>query len=514
MRLTFENRKFVLQNFGGPIVTLPAAIGNENWRRSSSYSFETKSIQEAVRFRKVADSKAENIFKTLMLRDLPIPSGGLLTPKGLELFDFQRERGVPYILSRNRSYLAHSPGLGKTAQAITAVSTKPGRALIICPSFLKITWAREITKWFIRDFPSIKIVGKHVNDFDADFVICSDAMLERDWVREGLAAQTFRYVFVDEGHRFKTPNTNRTIALFGGKNKKIKSRGLIYKSEHVSILSGTPMLNRPIELWPMLFAMAPEVIDFMSYEEFGFRYCGATRNEYGWEFLGSTREDELKERLSRFMQRIHKKDVLQDLPKKIREVVVMDEEPRPKDVVAFDRKLVHLFRRKKEKALELGEYAKLRHFNGVSKVNWSARFIKDILQNDLTEQVIVFAHHRDVVEKLAKALKEFAPLVINGGVKESERTRIEDQFQSGKCRILIGNIDAMNLGLTLTAATRVIFVEYSWTPALNEQAEDRANRIGSRWSVFCQYIVLQGSIDEDILNSNLIKQERIEGVGL
>lgn len=278
------------------------------WQMGAGF-YTTRNLKEAVRFRSAADSTAEKIFKKFMLRNRPIPSGGPLSPKELPLLDFQAKRGVPHILGLNRSYLAHQPGLGKTAQAISAVSTKPGRALIICPSFLKVTWAREITKWFIRDFPSISVL-KASSNFErlnymlgADFVIVSDAMLEKEWVRDLIAREKFRFVFIDEGHRFKTPFANRTIAIFGGKNSKIKSRGLIYDAEHVSILSGTPMLNRPIELWPMLFAMAPETIDFMSYQEFGFRYCGATQNDRGvWEFLYSSNEKELKTRIQkRFM---------------------------------------------------------------------------------------------------------------------------------------------------------------------------------------------------------------------
>lgn len=507
MHLTFTENKFVLQTHDiSPVMSLA------DWQAHAGY-YTTRNIKEAARFRKAADSKAERIFKTLMLRNVPIPSGGFPTPKGLELLDFQATRGVPYILGRNRSYLAHSPGLGKSAQAIAAVSTKPGRTMITCPSFLKINWAREITKWFHRDFPHIQILCDQDANIVGDFVVVSDAMLEKPWVQAKLLKEKFKFKFIDEEHRFKTPWSNRSIALYGGKNKKIESKGLVYDADHVCGLSGTPMLNRPIELWTTLYARAPEVIDFMSYQEFGFRYCGATQNEYGWEFLGSSREEELKTRLGRFMQRIKKEDVLPDLPSKVREVLAIDVDPRRRDVIRFDQELLKRFKKEGKKVLELGEYAELRHANGLAKVPWASKFVADILSNDDTEQVILFAHHRDVVSLLAKNLLKLKPEIINGGVREDERTRIEDAFQTGSCKLVIGNIDAMNLGLTLTKATRVIFVEYSWTPALNEQAEDRANRIGSMWSVYCQYIVLPGSIDEDILTSNIIKQQRIERIG-
>lgn len=492
MRLTFEARQFILSGE----TPKPRII---------------KDISEAVRFRSVADDKAEKIFKTQMIVDLPLPSGGLVTPPGLTLFKFQAERGVPHILTRNKSYLAHSPGLGKTAQVLTAISMKPGRTLIVVPAFLKITWAREITKWFIKDFASISIINNVNSNTDADFLIVSDALLINGAILALLIKQKFRHVVIDEAHRFKTPNASRTLALFGGRSKKIQSSGLIYKAEHAVALSGTPMLNRPIELWPVLFAMAPETIDFMSYHEFGFKYCSPIRNEYGWLFLGSSNENELRERITKkFFQIIKKADVLPDLPAKVREVILMTSDPRSPEIKVLDKIAVKKFEAKPD--LDLGEYAELRQINGLAKVDWVVAFVRDILTSNPDESILLFGHHREVVSQLAIKLSEFRPRVIQGGVTSETRTEIEDRFQAGKCRLVIGNISAMNLGLTLTRATRVVFAEYDWTPAANTQAEDRANRIGSKWSIYCQYIVLPDSIDEEILNSNLIKQNRIEKV--
>jgi SNF2 family DNA or RNA helicase len=279
------------------------------------------------------------------------------------------------------------------------------------------------------------------------------------------------------------------------------------------MLSGTPLLNRPIELWPILYYMAPELIDFMPYQDFGFKYGGATINDFGkWQFLGSSNEEDLNQRImGRFMQRIKKEDVLKDLPPKVREVIFIDD-TRAKDVQALDKSLLKRFKDKDSPRMELGEYAEIRHINGLAKVDWASRFVSDILKYDSDEQIILYAHHRDVVQNLSSKLSIFKPQVINGGVKDIVRTQIQDAFQSGKCRLLIGNIDAMNLGLTLTKATRIIFCEYAWTPSANEQAEDRANRIGSLWSIFCQYLVYPDSIDEKILTSNIIKEERIKKV--
>lgn len=374
-------------------------------------------------------------------------------------------------------------------------------------------------------FPSIAVVPesikRHEMNWNADYIICSDSMLLREWVRHHIYRTYFKFIFIDEGHRFQTPNASRTTALFGGIIKdqngrtKLKSPGLIYTAEHVSIFSGTPMLASPIQLWPILYAMAPETIDFMPYQDFGFKYCGAFQDERGrWHFTGSSNEVELNNRImGRFMQRIRKQDVLFDLPDKIRDVVVMDEDPRNLKVIKMEREaLKDLSAMNVVKPDYLGEYAKLRHELGLLKVDWVSNFVSSYLYSDLTEQIILFAHHRDVVAGLEEKLKAFSPLVINGGVSTERRTEIEDLFQSKKNRLIIGNIDAMNLGLTLTAATRVIFAEYSWTPALNEQAEDRAHRIGQKDSVYVQYVVLPESMDELVLNAILKKEESIRKV--
>ncbi len=522
MKLTFENNKFVLQRCPRIDGTLPLGAGWQ-WDQTAN-TYQTKNIHAAVKLRKFADGLAERIFSKHMLTDYPLPPGGAVCPASQTLLPFQRERGVPHILATNKTYLAHQPGLGKSAQFICAVNTKPGQALILCPSFLKITWAREITKWYKDHFPSIAIVPesekRHEMNWNADFIICSDAMLLKDWVRLSLLKQKFRFIGIDEGHRFKEAGTSRTVALFGGRvmdgaNIKLQSPGLIYSAEHVTILSGTPMLNRPIELWPMLFAMAPELIDFMPYQDFGFRYGGARQDERGrWLFVGSSNEDELHARImGRFMQRICKADVLEDLPDKVREVIIVDHDTRDKQVVRLDQELVKKFSKSEfNKPKALGDYALLRHVNGLAKVKWAAKFVFSLLSSDETESIILFAHHRDVVEELKKLLFMFAPKAINGGVSNEDRTAIEDDFQSGRSRLLIGNIDAMNLGLTLTRATRVVFCEYSWTPSLNEQAEDRAHRIGQKDSVFCQYLVLPNSIDEVVLTSILKKEDRISKV--
>lgn len=498
MNLTFTDRKFTLTNLGTTSISPTSSYWTFN---HANKSYQTKNIKAAHAYKNYASDTVKNIFNKLMIADVSLKSVAPLVPSHLKLKDFQEKRGVPFLLKQNKTYLAHQPGLGKSAQAIAAVNTSPGPALIIVPSFLKINWAREITKWAINPYPNIAIIedtGKQYKvDWSADFVICPHSMLTKPWVMDGILANEFKFKIVDEVQNFKTPGAARSTALWGGQVEKVKSPGLMFDCDHEIYLSGTPLLSKPIDIYPILYGAAPEVCDFMSYNDFGFRYCGAFQDRRGvWNFNGSSREAELHERLTnKFMQIIQKKDVLKDLPKKIRSVLVMDKDPRDAEARALDKELLKSFDGNIKPAT-MAQYARLHHINGRAKINWVADLVHYYLINDQSEKIILYGYHRDVCEKLAERLAHFKPDLVLGGLNDKDRTQIIDRFQNGFGRLIIGN-EAMNLGFTLTKATRTIHAEYSTLPKVNEQAEDRANRIGAEGDYsYHQYIVLPNSLDE------------------
>lgn len=518
MKLIFENRKFILLN-----VSQDVSPTHKSWvRNHANNSYQTKDIDAAAQFRMNADDKTEKIFKKYLSKayTLPFASGGAICPKHLSLFDYQKNQGIPHVLSGNRKYLAHDPGLGKSAQAICAVNSKPGKTLIICPAFLKLTWAREITKWSIVDFPEIQIVPESnqrlLMNWNCDFIIVSDSMLAKPWVFEKLFKAQFKFIFVDEAHRYKNPLASRTAALFGGqvvsKINPFKSPGLIFSAEHVCLLSGTPVVASAIDLWPIIFGMLPGLINFMTYNEFGYTFCYT--NDVGAKgeikFKGARNTEQLRSLIMpNFMQRIKKEMVLKDLPDKIRSYVYISGAGYTGEQFSLEGFAEMIENNGGELPDGLGMFAKLRHDIGVYKIDFAAAYITNLLNENLAESIIVFAYHRDVVEALEKRLAPYNPSVINGGVTLEARTRIEDNFQNGINRLIIGNIDAMNLGLTLTEATRIVFVEYSWTPAANEQAEDRAHRIGQKDAVYIEYLVLTESLDEMVIDVLHQKKEAI-----
>jgi SWI/SNF-related matrix-associated actin-dependent regulator 1 of chromatin subfamily A len=525
-QLIFTQNKFIL-------LGLDAGVEppSKSWLKNfANNSYITKDINAAAQFRNYADEKTERIFKKFLSKVYPLPSaikGGVICPSDLQLFDYQRNKGLPHILSGNRKYLAHDPGLGKTAQAVCSVNLKPGRTLIICPSFLKLTWAREITKWSVDYFPQIQIVPESAKSFlmnwHSDFIIVSDSMLTKPWVFKNLFKIEFKFIFIDEAHRFKSPSAARTAALFGGQVKsKVEafvSPGLIFKAEHVCALSGTPIVGSAIDLWPIIYGLNPGIINFMTYNEFGFSFC-EPRSNYrggGYTYKYSRNTENLKKlimpELNPFMQRIKKDEVLKDLPDKIVTRIYVNNPDAQGDEWENE---IEDFKDKYGGGAELpeglGDFARIRHNIGLLKVPFAISYISNLLIDNEKEQLLVFAHHRDVVELLSNHFVAVSHAVINGGVNNERRTEIEDAFQNGAMRIIFGNIDAMNLGLTLTKATRVIFVEYSWSPSANGQAEDRAHRIGQKDCVNVEYLVLEKSLDEIILDVVNKKQQTIKSI--
>jgi hypothetical protein len=178
------------------------------------------------------------------------------------------------------------------------------------------------------------------------------------------------------------------------------------------------------------------------------------------------------------MLTIKKSEVLKDLPPKIEEIVILDANESPK-LAELDRKI--LSRLPKDEQLQSKFLATLdgdlhiatyRRMVGEEKIDASVEFIKDALENS-KEHILVFAHHKAVIEKLSTELAKYKPLVVTGSTPMQTRHENVEAFQSGKSRVFIGQIQAAGTGLTLTRATRVIFVEFSWVDADNVQAADR-----------------------------------------
>ena len=480
----------------------------------------------AVKYRKYSDSTAETIFSRILVKryDLPIQSPPLF-------LDAHQKEGVKWILSRSRSYLAHAPGAGKTCQAIVASLgvRERGPTLFIVPPSLTVNWEREILKWTkgAENWYTTTIIPgsdkKAAVDWLADFVICPDSMLAKDWVQDELCKIKFKFIAVDEASRFKEITSERTKALFGGPGKTRIHPGLIYSARHVVLLDGSPMPNRPMELWTPVYAMAPESIDFMNRHEFAVKYCDA-RLEYNgfkevWNYRGASNQDELRAKLRSTFMHVVNEDVLNH-PERLRSMLFMTDS-RTKEMRSWEQKHLGSLTTyldmpnsgfNDEAASGQGEVAKYRHDLGVSKIDWVAQYVRGRLEST-DESIIIFAWHRAVCEGLAVALANYKPGLVVGGTTEAQREQSFRDFQSCDTRLLVGNISAMGRGHNLQKATRIVFAEFSWSDELNKQCEKRASRKGSKEkAIRCEYVVVPGSLDEAVLNSVFNKAKNVKRV--
>lgn len=418
-------------------------------------------------------------------------------PRGLSYLPYQLE-GIEFAKDREACLFGDEMGLGKTIQAIGWMNCHPEieSCLIVCPATLRINWTRELDKWLISPYVDIKIVSY-------------DSMGKADLER------TRDVAILDEAHYIKNKASLRS-----------RYAGRIQAKRKLA-LTGTPLLNRPIELWNILHWLSPETWPASSYWKYALRYCGAFQrviNKGGkrvWDVSGASHLDELSGHLSGLMIRRTKAEVLKDLPAKRRQIIEIPlngikEDLRMRLVAAritakdIEGHYAHDVR-KLESALSAAwtEMAGLRHEAGLAKVGMAVDVIKDAIESE--GKVVVFGHHRDVLAGLYQGLSDYNPVVLHGGTTEKSRMAAVDAFQNDpKIKVFIGQIQAAGVGITLTAASQVIFVELDWTPGVMSQAEDRCHRIGQKDSVLVQHLALAGSLDSHIAKALVKKQDIID----
>lgn len=436
-------------------------------------------------------------------------------PKGLEFLPYQKA-GIEYILATPRVLLADQMGLGKTIQAIGACNIlSPKTILIICPASLKSNWEREWNKWTTLN-RSISIISGSTW-YDADVVIINYDILVKH--QDKLRSKTWDMVIVDECHYIKSMKSTRTKEIIGNRTSGLRP----IMGHRVIAITGTPILNRPIEAYPIIRYIDPTM--FPNLHSYGVEYCDAKRNVFsgGWDYTGARNLPKLQKILrSNFMVRRLKSEVLKDLPAKVRQIVELDADSQASRVLKKERDYFNMdkglltdddyekiIRRMKIDNMQDGEHiATIRRETAVSKVNSVIRHLADAI--DSSGKVVCFVHHKEVGRQIAEFFKGLA-VVITGDTPMKHRQAIVDTFQTDpSIKLFIGNIQAAGVGITLTASSHVVFAELSWVPGEVSQAEDRLHRIGQKDSVLVQHLVLEGSIDALMAKVIIRKQQVID----
>jgi len=267
----------------------------------------------------------------------------------------------------------------------------------------------------------------------------------------------------------------------------------------------------------MLAAIGALERDFGGRERFSRYHCQGHHEGREWVESGAAHLEELGRKLSPWMLRRTKDEVLTELPPKIRTIITLDskkltgeEEERMLTAELFG--LEEAMRNMYPPGCDFESMSLLRSKEAQELVNPVVSYCREVLCT--TTPIIVFAHHVPLVQGIAEGLRGhgYRTAVIAGGISKAKRAAAVESFQGGELDVVVCSIRAAGVGITLTRASTVISAEADWSPGINWQAEDRAHRIGQKGTVICHYLVREGSLASLVLRKMLSKQEVIDGV--
>lgn len=430
------------------------------------------------------------VFQTASEEEYEVSLSGIDCKLEQALLPFQKE-GVCTAIRRNgRLLIADDMGLGKTIQSIAVACyfREEWPVLVVAPSSVRFTWKESFLHWMPSlkdDEVTVLVTGSDKVDKDHQVVITSYDLLSR---KVNDLCNKFRIVILDESHFIKSNKAARTKAC----------QKVIAKAKRVLLLTGTPALSRPIELYTQICAVRPKF--FPSIQEYGIRYCNGKVTQWGWDYSGSSNMQELQLLLEKsIMIRRLKSDVLSQLPAKQRQVVVLD----PSTVKTHDKVLKHMAKEMQNEQIQgmqrRGVLLTYFRETGLHKSKAICKYVEDLLESD--QKFLCFAHHHCVIDAVCELLdkKSCSHIRIDGKTSPETRKMLCDKFQyNDMCKVAVLSITAANAGITLSSASLVVFAELFWNPGILTQAEDRVHRIGQQNCVIVQYLVAKGTADDYI----------------
>lgn len=440
---------------------------------------------------------------------------------GIKLYNHQQSAVDRF--KEKSQILAHEMGLGKT---ITSVMIGQGeRSLIVCPAKLKKSWVAELKKVGEEDVQIIQ-TGKDEIEDTAWVIVSYDIAMR---IYDRLLAEKFNHMFVDESHYIKGKCTIRKDGTIIGTKRAGAVLLLAEAIPHKILTTGTPVMNKPIELWNQLVAVDAQITKDMARSSFSKIYCGGHLKQMGylrfWWENGANRLDELKEKIAGDMDIVRKLEVL-DLPDKVvnRRVIEFTPAEQKEYDQEWDRYVAWIEANPdySEKdiqnvvnAKQLVEMQKLQQITSRAKVN---AVIEDLENLAPDEQVVIFAKFVKTVETLNEAIKDKARKQKKAGEAHiitystlKQENSVED-FQQKRVQVLTSNIIAGGTGLNLQNANQVWIIDEDWVPAINTQAEDRIYRIGQEQTAFITYYEVFGTVDEDVRDTVASKKKVISKI--
>lgn len=427
-------------------------------------------------------------------------------------YDYQR-KGIQYMLTKKRCFNGDDMGLGKTFQSIATVSiARAYPCLVVAPASMKVTWQREFQKFIGKN--SMILSNDNKQNWHMSFItgtcnvfITNYESLKKFFVQRIKGERTtaknivldprvslFKSVIIDESHRCA-----HRSALWSRYLEVICAR-----KEYVWLLTGTPVITSNEDLVEQLRIMG-RLDDFGGARKFRERYC-----------QGADKSSNLSELHFRLWERCYfrrdKSLVLKELPDKTRQYLSVELSNRKEyelaenDLLRYLRKYDKADDEKLKRAAKATAMVKIGHLRQISakgKIGEAKKLIHDI--TDGGNKLIVFAFHKYVMKEILDAFP--GSVSVTGSDSQEDRTKAIDKFQNDSdCKLIALNYKSGGVGITLTAASRVLFIEFPWTDSDCVQAECRAHRNGQKNAVNCYYLLAKDTIDERILD--IIQKER------
>lgn len=382
-----------------------------------------------------------------------------------------QQAGAQFLAARTRALLADEPGVGKTAQVITACNLVGAeRVCVVCPGIGMEHWKREVFKW------SKASIDLQVTNW-GNAQVLADKLPKPSGTR-------WDVLVADECHFAKNPQAKRTKAVFG-------TGGLGWYADRIWAISGTPAPNSAAELWPLLRAFGETKMDL---DTFTRHFCIVDQNG---KVRGNRPDNisELRDILKRIALRRTKREVLPDLGEidlqdwyvapraEFIPVGFIDAEARVKEAglrkqlegMSDDDDILAFLSDPNE------DFATLRRYNALLKAPVVFDTVKFELENGLLDKVVIYGYHK---EALAALHREFArhaigSVLINGDTPVKERDKLIESWKySAHIPVFIGSLVVASTAIDLTAAHQGILLEVDWVPGVNAQAVQRMHRHG------------------------------------
>ncbi len=410
---------------------------------------------------------------------------------------------------KGRALLADEMQLGKTIQALTYVKRhkKKRPVVVVCPAISKWVWeqqAREHVNMRATILEGTKPPKRMLLNNHSILILNYEIL---SYWKDHLLKLKPKVLIIDECHYAKNPRAKRT--------KQLQKLGAAIP--HIIAISGTPLVNRPVELWPTIHLLRPDIFD--SFLKFAWKYCKPRLMFGKWKYDGAANLKELHHLLKKhLMIRRLKKDVLKELAPKTRVIIPLGIKNRKEYREADEDLIKWLSKTSKSKAFKARKAKRLIRFGYLKRLSAELK-IKNVckwLDNYLEstdDKIVVFAIHQKIIKHLHKKYRKIS-VVIDGSQSGKKKKIAEKTFKrSKKIRMLIGNIQAAGVSISLSKKANVVaFVELGFTPGEHTQGEDRIHGIGQKKKVIIYYLVARGTIEEDLCKLIQTKQKTSSSV--